>query len=587
MADTRLRGNVSERSIDSHGKEVLEKIFKSKELLLDQQVLSQLKKSLSDSKLVDVVFDYYKKRLEVVKAKANKFKMALTRKYAMSNLSTRQLLEKAKKYTKKYDLTEGEFQMFMNMLFSDPTNQYHSMFNIPSTPMSRTLGYSFDAVMGDKLVIGEHDMPHFEKIMQFEKVTRQLHTQLILQTLMYKDCGPDALNGSFDKIKNNAFKHVHPIIAALFLPKVPYLDEHLLIASIANIVKCKNEGKPIMTLHEYELYWDLITDPNQSVCVTDNSKTMEDLSKRVELQSRLWESVMNLRLGRYYEDDIAGFLTAVESCQSSMFDAPDLVYSHDEGTILRRILNAFSLRPTVVSIASLQGLPMAVTTLNFAPTNYTQITTVPMINLRLPRAFGAAPSPSPVAINSVSLSDAMNQPQWFIEGKTLVPKSQTIVHSRDVLFFYIDRRFKAFNYASLNQPYKFTGLPPTLSGLDSINETRVSFNTNLRVGDDDFDLRSVVFVEITTIGDKGTKVITGCSTGIVIPADPANGITVEEFFQYDPRGAAFTHVLADGQQVNYAPIAALRRTGLGTADERAFYPLAERRGSIFMYVKRH
>ena len=583
MADTRTRGNVSEKSVDSQGRDVLEKIFKSRDLLLDQQVLSQLRKSLPDSKVVDAVFDYYKKRLEHIKIKSNKFKQALLRKYSMANLSTKQIIEKAKKYTKKYDLSDGEFSMFINLLLNDHTQPYHSIFNIPSTPMSRTLGYNVDAVMGDKLVIGENDLPHFKKIMELEALTRPLHTQLVLQTLTYNDCGPDALNGKFDKLKHNAFVHVHPIIAALFLPKVPYLDEHILLASIANIIKCKNEGKPIMTQHEYELYWDLITDPNQSVCVTDNSKTMEDLKNRVVLQARLWESVMHLRLGRYYNDDMSGFLTAVESCQNSIFDAPDLIYSHDEGTILRRILNAFSLRPTVVSIASLSGIPMSMSTLSIPAASYTQITTVPMINLRLPRQIGNLP----VSMSSVNLTDALNQPQWFVEGKAIVPRTQSIVHSRDVMFFYIDRRSKAVNYASLNKPYMFTGLPPTLSGLDTINEMSVHFNPDIRVGDDDFDLRSVVFIEVTNLGEKGGKVITGCSTGIVVPKDQERGIVDDEFFQYDPQGAGFTHVLEDGSQVNYAPIAALRKVGLGTTEERAFYPLAERRGTIFMYVKRH
>lgn len=582
MADTRFRGNVSEKSVDSHGKEILEKIFKSKELLLDQQVRSQLVKALPDAKVVDAVFDYYKKRLEHIKIKSNKFKQALLRKYSMSNLSTKQIIEKAKKYTRKYDLSDGEFSMFVNMLLNDPSQPYHSIFNIPSTPMSRTLGYSVDAVMGDKLVIGENDLPHFQKIMQLEQLTRQLHTQLVLQTLTYNDCGPDALNGKFDKLKHNAFVHVHPIIAALFLPKVPYLDEHILLASIANIIKCKNEGKPIMTQHEYELYWDLITDPNQSVCVTDNSKTMEDLKNRVVLQTKLWESVMHLRLGRYYADDMAGFLSAVETCQNSIFDAPDLVYSHDEGTILRRILNAFSLRPTVVSISSMAGLPMGMTTLNVAPASYTQVTTIPMINLRLPRSNGSAPN----TIATISLADSLNQPQWFIEGKALVPKSQTIVHSRDVLFFYVDRRYKAFNYASLSKPYVFTGLPPTLSGLDSLNEMSVTVSMDMPVGEDTFELRSVVFIEVTNIGEKNGKVITGCSTGVVVPSDQEKGNFTTQFILYDPVGAGFTHVLADGRQVGYGPVSGLRKIGLGATEERAFFPLAERRGTIFMYVKR-
>lgn len=583
MSDTRSRGNVSERTVDTHGKEILEKIFKSREILLDQQVIAQLRKALPDEKVVDAVFDYYKKRLDHIKIKSNKFKQALLRKYSLQNLSTKQMIEKAKKFTKKYDLSEGEFHMFITMLLTDVSQPYQGVFNIPSTPMSRTLGYSTAAVMGDKLIVGENDLPAFQKIMELDRITKQLHKQLILQTLTYTDCGPDALNGTFDKNKHNAFKYVHPVIAALFLPKVPYLDEQMLLASISNIVKCKHEGTPIVTHNEYELYWDLITDPNHTVCVTDNTKTMDDLKNRVVLQTKLWESVMNLRLGRYYADDMAGFLAAVETCQNSIFDAPDLVYTHDEGTILRRLLNVFSLRPTVVSISALSGLPATFTTMSLSPVSYTQITTVPMINLRLPRQLGN----SPIGMQTVSLTDAFNQPQWFIEGKTIVPKTQSIVHSRDVLFFYIDRRYKAFNYATLNKPFMFTGFPPSMSGLDSVNDTRINFSTTIRVGDDDFDLRSVVFVEVTNLGaDKGGKIITGCSTGIVIPPSQEKGTFEEEFFQYNPQGAGFTRILPDGDQVSCAPITALRKTGFGIDDEVAFFPLAERRGSIFMYVKK-
>lgn len=583
MADTRLRGNVSEKSIDSHGKDALEKIFKSREILLDQQVISQLKKTLSDSKLVDVVFDFYKKRLEQIKEKSNKFKQALLRKYSLRGLSTRELIEKAKKYTKKYDLTEGEFQMFVNLLLNEPTQQYQSMFNIPSTPMSRTLGYSADAVMGDKLVIGENDFPHFKTIMDLEKTTKQLHNQLVLQTLTYSDCGPDALNGKFNKSRDNPFKYVHPIIAAMFLPKVPYLDEHMLLASIPNIIKCKNEGKPIITINEYELYWDMITDPNQSVCVTDNSKTMEDLKNRSVLQTKLWESVMNLRMGKYYADDMSGFLSAIETCQNSIFDAPDLVYTHDEGTVLRRILNAFSLRPTVVSISSISGLPMAVSTLSLSPAQFSQVTTVPMINLRLPRTIGS----SQVSLATVSLTDSLSQSQWFIEGKTLVPKAQTIVHSRDVLFFYVDRRFKSYNYASYNKPYVFTGLPPTMSGLDSINETRVQFSQSVRVGEQDFDLRSVVFAEVTNLGKNGGKLITGCTAGVVMYPDPAKGISTEEYVLYDPKSSGSLKMGADRTPYQTEPMSAIRKLGMGASDDSAFYPMAEKQGTVFMYVKRH
>lgn len=583
MSDTRSRENVSEKAIDARGKEILEKIFKSRELLLDQQVLSQLKKSLSDTKIIDAVFDYYKMRLEKIKAKVNKFKQALLRKYALANLSTRQLIEKAKKYTRKYDLSAGEFQMFINLLLNEPSQQVQNQYNIPSTPMSRTLGYNIDASMGDKLVLHEGDEEFFKKIMENERETKQLHTQLTLQTLMYDDCSLQAINGVFDATRHNAFKHVHPIIAALFLPKVPFLDEHMLLASIANIVKCKKDGKPISTLYEYELYWDLITDPNQS-CVTDDNKTMEDLSRRVELQTRLWESVMNLRLGKYYDDNSAAFIAAVEKCKNSIFDAPDLVYAHDEGAIFRRILNTFSLRPTVVSISSVDPNPVMLTTLSLSPATYSQITTVPMVNLRLPRPLIGSQN----VVSSIKLVESLNQQQWFIDGKTLLPKTQSIIYSRDVIFFHVDRRFKSFNHTFVHQPHVFTGLPPSLSGLDTINEMDVNFDYTINVGNENFDLRSVVFVEVSNvkINTQETSVITGCSAGIIKLQNPITNPSDTLYYQYDPQGAAFTHYNTDKAPVTYTPVSPIFNVtnNVGTKT-RTFMNLATSRGTIFMYVK--
>ena len=584
MADTRFRGNVSEKSIDSQGREVLEKVFRSKELLGDHQVIGLLKKSLSDSRVVDTVYEYYKKRLELIREKSNKFKRGLLQKYSFATLSTPEIIEKSKKYAKKYNLSEGEINMFINMVLNDPMNPNQNMYNVPATPMSRTLGYSADAVMGDKLQLGEHDFPAFKEIMALHDDSEQMHRQLVLQSLLYKDCGADAMNGTFDKNKHNAFNYVHPVVAALFLPKVPYVDERMLIASIPGIVKNKSESKPIITQPDFELYWDLITDPNATVCVTDNTKTVEDLRNRSRLQVKLWESVMNLRQGKYYVDNLPKFINCIKDCSSSIFDAPDLVYSSDEGTILRRILNAFSFRPTIVSISTLvnSGTNL-VSTISVSPANYTQITSVPMVNLRLPHHNLPAST-----LTQVSLSSALNQPQWFIEGKVLVPKSQTIIFSRNVIFFYIDRRYKAINYTLLNRPYIFSGLPQTLTGLDSINETYVEAPIDdMTVGNETFDLRSVVFCEVNTIDAKNnTKVITGCTTGIVLRPTPENGLTSNEYFLYDPQGAGFLHKLPDGTVTSIAPISGLHDVGLGPGVEKAFLPLVHYRGSIFMYVKR-
>jgi hypothetical protein len=398
---------------------------------------------------------------------------------------------------------------------------------------------------------------------------------------MYSDCNPEALIGEFDKKRHNQFNYVHPVIAALFLPKIKLLDEHLLLASISNIVKCKSVGKPLLTQPDFELYWDLITDPNQTVCVSDNSKTLTDLLQRVQLQNALWESVMKLRTGKYYDENTPVFFDVLEKCQTSMFDAPDLTYSHDEGTILRRILNVFSLRPTVVNISSFNVPQTSLTTMSLSPSTYTQTTTTPMLNLRLP---SNASSPGAI-VSSMNLTAAMNQPQWYIEGKVLVPKTQSVVHSRDVLFFYVDRRFKSFNYMNFNRPYVFTGLPQTLSGVDSVNDMPVKFERTEIVGNDYFDLRSVVCVELSAL-PSGGRVVTGSVTCVRIPANVNEGRMTDRFIQYDPQGAGFMHTDVSGNYVTYGPITGIEEIVPPTSNVRSFFPLVERYGTLFVYVKR-
>ena len=68
----------------------------------------------------------------------------------------------------------------------------------------------------------------------------------------------------------------------------------MLIASIANIVKCKHDGKPILTKPEYELHWDLITDPNDTVC--DMESPMRDLRNRGATVSKETDFVKELNI---------------------------------------------------------------------------------------------------------------------------------------------------------------------------------------------------------------------------------------------------------------------------------------------------
>lgn len=577
MADTRSQKAPVERNIDAKAKEILDSIYKSPNLLHDYEVIALIKKNYPDQKkMVDFVFDHYAKRLDYIRSKANKFANALLRKYSPVHFSTSLLAEKGKKFKDKYGLSDAEYQMFINIILTGKGQQ--NRYNIPNSPMSKALGFTVDTAV-EKMVIGEGDAEDVKVILAKQKEYQPLHSQLIMQTLLYEDCSLDAITGKFDRSKHNALNYIHPVVAALFLPKFDYVDERMLLASLANVVKAKIEGLPIQTSPEYELYYDLITDPNQSACVIDEKKPIADLKNRVLLQTKLWESVMKLRQGQYYADELAKFMNVIESCQSSVFDAPDLAYTRDEGTILRRIFNAFSLRPTHVKIASQFG--SGVTTpfsISVAPAAFDQLTTIPMIQVRLPIGDAGA---------SVDISKAIDQSQWYLDGKNLVMKSQSIVQSRDIIVFYVNRRFSSQNYAMLSRPNVFTGLPLTMTGLESINDASVLVEETLKVGSDIFGIRSVVFINVSDIkqGEKDTHLITGCSAGIVVKKDPAHVAVGEDYILYDPQNAG--RIAADGKPVE--PIQLLNKWAnpLDTMDEqsKAFFSRAHTRGTVFIYQK--
>lgn len=540
----------------------------------DYQVMQQLRKQYpNDDELVGKIFDQYKNRLDYIRKKAAKFKTMIFSHPKYSNLPLPQILEKGKKLKDKYGFSDDEFHLFVNMAVSDKAFAGTNVYNVPNTPMSRTLGYSID-ISGDRLKVKENELDILQDILRLYAETKALHSQIVIQHSTYVDCSPEALTGSYNRDKHNAYSYVHPVIAALFLPKIKYIDEHMLVANIANIIKSKYENKPIMTQPEFELYWDIITDPNEVSCIVNRESPLADLKSRIVVQTRLWESVLNLRQGKYYNEKLTDFLISLDNCNGNIFDAPDLTYVKDEGTILRRILGAFSLRPTIVSTTPLYGIMSG--HYSMSPTALTQITSIPMVVYRLP-------------LNnqhkriSVHLNESLEQPQWFVENKLIVPKNQTIVYSRDILIFYANRRYQTINFGRLTSPCNFTALPTTVTGFESINDVCVNFTNEIDVGGDTFLLRSVVMVEKSQMNKN---LIIGSTAAIVIPRNIANGKYDESYLLYDPQGAG-EQFESDGSYVRNNPITYI--PGESSYNDQggieSFYKRACCRGTVYVYVK--
>lgn len=549
----------------------LRNLFKSS--LGDYEKMSKLRQKYNDRDLLDAITDAYMDRKKHVMKKAQKFQRLLQDRYSGVNLPFHELMKKARKYAKKYKITDDEFNMFKNLALTSKTNMTN-VFNLPNTKMAKTLGYAASIPGSEKLRVRDNELNVLNEILKLHAATKSLHSQIVLQSLSYRDCAPEALLGIYRPDKHNAYSYVHPVIAALFLPKFKLLDEHMLISNLGFIVKCKKEGRPPLTQPDYEVYWDLLTDPNDNVCASGSA--IKDLHNRFLLQTKLWDSVLNLRHGRYYNEKLTDFLIAVDNCKSSIFDAPDLTYVKDEGAILRRLLSVFSLRPTIVSTTRLYGL-FSTNPLLTTP-GLTQVTTVPMITLRLPLSMNNRDV-------AVHLEESLSQPQWYVENKMIIPKNQSIIHSRDILVFYVGRRFQTVNISRLNSPYNFKTLPMTIAGWEAVNDRDVNFQPSMTIFNDIYVLRSVICVEKLESAPLGKQPIVGSTACISIPRDFQAGKFSNDYILYDPQGAS----VAVGQGEEYVtakPIYRLDYQGSLSGDSgESFYERASKRGTVFIYQK--
>jgi hypothetical protein len=213
----------------------------------------------------------------------------------------------------------------------------------------------------------------------------------------------------------------------------------------------------------------------------------------------------------------------------------------------------------------------------FEATGYGHVTRVPMITLRLPLNVTGNARP-------VALEESLTQPQWFVENKVIVPKSLQIIHSNDVIFFYVSRRYQTLNIARLQVPYNFSNLPMTVTGWEALNEHPVNAPRTMRIMNDSYELRSVVLVEKAQAQNR--SLIVGSSAMVVIPIDPQAGRYEETCLLYDPQGAGIKidnnngYISNDPITVIPSELPFAAGPGLESFEQRA-----RTRGTIYMYQK--
>lgn len=529
-----------------------------------------MRNRLGDAELVNRIEKAYFDKFTEINKRAKKFAKLIREKYADSRYPYHILLEKAYKYKQKYNLSDAEFNEFQRRYETELAGLQSPEVFLPQTNIANLLGNVNVNLQGFNQKLNEQDFKTLQEIIKLHATSKPLHSQVVLQSMQYVDCSIEAITGSYDRNTHNVANHVHPVVAALFLPKIPVLDSHFLLPNIANIVRTRYQNEQFSSVPDMQLYYSLSRDPNDIVC--DSRSVISDLHNRAHLQNQLWNSVLALRNGQYYNSSFSEFIRAVDMCKLNKYDSPDLIYGRSDAIVLKRLVSAFSFRPTLVTTIPAYGI--------FSTNPYQQnvtpvVTYVHMTNLKLPSGLNDS--------TPVNLKDSLEQNQLFIENNTLVPKHTSLIYSRGVLIFYVDRRANVIKLDQTMNPYSMATLPAAVAGFERLNTREVHFENSFTHNGDVYKLRSVVLSEVNrTPGVKESNLVVGSSTAILLHPDHAAGRFGSEALLYDPYSVVLKK-LENGKTIGNNPITQIAVEPRLNDDDCSFVEMARTRGIIFIY----
>jgi hypothetical protein len=457
----------------------------------DKASMRELRRKFGDDKIFDTVQEAYFEKLTSIQKRSIKFTKLIEKKYGLLGYPLHVILNKSLKYKKRYNLSEEEFELFRqyyqkNMNMRNNPNKLNVL--VPNTNMAKVFGD--DPYTNNKIYTSDRDHKIIKEIIDLYEGSRFLWQQITLQSILYQgDLSLDKCEISLNNNKMINFSSpIHPVVAALFLPKINNFDEYFLFTNLAYILKCKHLGEQLTTYHSYLMLYNLVTDATDVVCNSDSP--LRDILHRGALQITLWRNVLKLREGSIYDTNnsfvASDFMINIDGCKLSTYDAPDLLMIGDENVIIRRLLNALSFRcATVMSTPAIIPLlnaninnTMQVNTLNI-PFNLTQINKVPMIYIRLPpKIINSAPS------KVLTVQDSLSTTQTVMSNGKLESRSLTVATTEQLLIISIPRRtYKPIGTGVYNLPqvFNFSSMPHHAIGLEVLNDTPVATNKYLTI----------------------------------------------------------------------------------------------------------
>jgi hypothetical protein len=531
------------------------------------------------------------KKIKEVKDKVHKvvkkFRHKVERKYGF--LDETALIKKAMAYATKGKLTNSERDTFIQHLLNGNDKLYYDGY-LRHSNMSSFLGYSRTSqILNSKA----KDQVHLNELVALYNASKSLYYDVRMQNLTYTDCPIEVLASKFKKDKHIVTQHIHPIVAMLLIPKVKCISRRMIKPNIGRLVLSRaplisskmnlyDNIMPEDIEAEFELGYAISQDPNSTNVFTDETP-VENLTKRFKCQIELWKNIINLRSGRFFSraydanDGITGFMRILDGYNKIQYDVNDNFNMQDEGTILKKMLGLFSIRPTLAQVSTSQA-KMQVGYSNISGLSRVTILSLPVVNIRLPAVN------TNIAAEPVALVDALEQIDVFLKHKQLVPMNKSIIKSSEMIFFHAHRKQRTLNSSLVSVSYKNIALTPSFIGVSSLNKTPLHFNQYMAIGTENFAIKGVIVLHTA----PDLELITGCSASFIANPDHERGMNEETYHTYNPL-ASGTNVFNDqtGQYEDRNPIERLIAHADDDSQYEGFFTLAFTNGCIFWFLNQN
>ena len=623
--DTR---NSNSSSSSASGEEDMEHFLKIN--APTNQIVAVLKGQKKDQAYIDNYISKYEASKKRIRSMVKRFIEKIREKYG--DLEVPDLFNKGLRFAAKHNFTDAEKEAFQSfVLKGDFDTPYHPFEEITYTEMYKFLGYSAPAYSQSPMLdIKSADQSTLNEIIRLFDTTRVLHTNVKNQMYLYRDCAPEAISGIFDSQRHNVSMFIHPVIFAAFIPKIKALERRMIMTNLGRVVAHRSAPYVKRNLNssdaqtgeelvaDKELTLDIARDPNSLQYFSEDTP-LSNLHKRFKIQIELWKNIMSLRQGRYYssgdsdvDDNVTGFMKILNSYDWTFFDSPDLYQVQDEGTVLRKLLSVFSLRPTLTRLTSFTPANMDIYNNNVHSLSNLIYVQTPIVNFKLPpreNTFNTLPFNQQQVNTNLRLEQALEQLDYYVISRSIVPKKKNILNSKDLLLFYINRKYPVPNYVPYNaNEFTYIDVVPiglsTMTQINNINVTVPTVLSNIFSSASTnavYDLRSFVAVEPITMPQsyetQTRPVLTsaGCSAfvypeGQQIVGQPSNSSVI----RYTPHLAAIKNPSVNGRfdearesklvTIMEDPMLNGSQTFVGTPDDVT--PIKETLGTIFLYVAR-